>query len=313
MSATAAMRTIRDMFALPARGRGTVTGRSRAATGDPGAPFYRRVVAGLAAARIPFMVGGGYAFSRHTGIDRPCRDFDVFVVPDDAPRVLQHFACRGYKTRLAHPHWLGKIYFRGRQVDVIYASGNGLARVDQEWFDHAPRSHVLGRLVRLCPIEEMIWSKAFVMERERFDGADVLHLIRTGGADLDWDRLLRRFGDYAHVLLAHVALFDFAFPGERTRVPERVRRQLMRIFARRSTASARLCRGTLLSRTEYLWDLAHGRRDARRVDHVMADADIAHWTAAARTAPGSPIADRLLRGAITPERAPAKRTNKSRR
>jgi hypothetical protein len=45
----------------------------------------------------------------------------------------------------------------------------------------------------------MIWSKAFVMERERFDGADVAHLLRSMGPRLDWDRILRRFDRYWEV------------------------------------------------------------------------------------------------------------------
>ena len=28
----------------------------------------------------------------------------------------------------------------------------------------------------------MIWSKAFIMERERYDGADIAHLIWRAGA-----------------------------------------------------------------------------------------------------------------------------------
>jgi hypothetical protein len=28
--------------------------------------------------------------------------------------------------------------------------------------------------VKLMPVEESIWTKAFIMERERFDGADIV-------------------------------------------------------------------------------------------------------------------------------------------
>ena len=44
--------------------------------------------------------------------------------------------------------------------------------------------------VLLAPPEEMIWSKAFVCERERYDGADVNHLLRACGRQMDWQRLL---------------------------------------------------------------------------------------------------------------------------
>jgi len=42
----------------------------------------------------------------------------------------------------------------------------------------------------------MIWSKAFIMERDRYDGADIAHIIRTCGKGLDWSRLLHRFGSH---------------------------------------------------------------------------------------------------------------------
>ena len=71
------------------------------------------------------------------------------------------------------PHWLGKIHRGEHFMDMIFSSGNGVARVDDLWFEHAPKTNVLGVIVRLSPVEEMIWSKAFIQERERFDGADV--------------------------------------------------------------------------------------------------------------------------------------------
>src|SRR2546430_13604130 len=99
-------------------------------------------------------------------------------------------------------------------MDIIFNSGNGIDRVDDLWFDHAPRVNVLGLIVRLSPVEEMIWSKAFIQERERFDGADVMHLLRETGPSLDWPRLLMRFGDYWRVLLSQLIMFGFVYRSE---------------------------------------------------------------------------------------------------
>ena len=66
--------------------------------------------------------------------------------------------------------------------------------------------------VHLVAAEEMIWSKAFVMERERYDGADITHILRKSGATLDWVRLLRRFDLHAALLLSHLVLFQFVYP-----------------------------------------------------------------------------------------------------
>ena len=243
--------------------------------------FYGRVLALLRASDIPFLVGGGYALERYIGIRRPACDFDVFVLPEDAPRVLSVCGRHGYMTRIVHPHWLGKVYYRKQHVDVIFNSGNGAVRVDRSWFDHGVVARVLGHPALLCPPEEMIWSKSYVMERERFDGADVLHLIRAAGARLDWPRLISRFGEGWRILLAHLVLFGFVYPNERTRVPAEVMRELMARLDEGDRPGVRVCMGTLLSRTQYLADLAWGYEDGRLVLGTMSPEHIERWTAAA--------------------------------
>ena len=73
---------------------------------------------------------------------------------------------------------------------MIFSSGNGIAVVDEQWFEHATEGEVLGVQVLVAPPEESLWSKAFVMERERYDGADVAHIILAVGDRLDWRRLI---------------------------------------------------------------------------------------------------------------------------
>ena len=81
--------------------------------------------------------------------------------------------------------------------------------------------------VQIAPAEETLWSKAFVMERERFDGADVAHIILAYGERLDWGRLRERFGAHWRVLLAHLVLFGFIYPSARSRVPVAVMEELL--------------------------------------------------------------------------------------
>ena len=81
-------------------------------------------------------------------------------------------------------------------VDCIFASANDACQVDAEWFAQAPEAIALEMPVRLIPGEAMIWQKSFIMEQERYDGADVLHLAHDCSPSLDWQRLLKQFGDY---------------------------------------------------------------------------------------------------------------------
>src|SRR6185295_16410164 len=129
--------------------------------------FYRRAMTTLQEARVPFLVGGAYAFGRYTGIVRHTKDFDIFVHPRDFRRALDAFARAGYAVDATFPHWLGKAFQGDDFVDLIFGSGNGIARVDDRWFEKAVDDEVLGIPVQLIPAEEMIWSKSFIMERER--------------------------------------------------------------------------------------------------------------------------------------------------
>ena len=127
------------------------------------------------------------------------------------------------------------------------------------------------RTVATSPtVEEMIWQKAYIQERERFDGADIHHLLRCRGAQLDWEHILRRFGDHWQVILGQLISFRFAFPSEKEQVPSWVMRELIARLSREEDEPApadRICRGTLLSRQQYLSEVnEHGYRDARELE-----------------------------------------------
>lgn len=250
---------------------------------DNAAAFYRDVLQSLAKAKIPFMVGGAYAFSHFTGITRPTKDLDLFILRNDFDHLTQSLKPYGYATELTYPHWLGKIYSGEHFVDLIFSSGNGIAEVDAAWFEYAVSAEVLGEPVLICPVEETIWSKAFIMERERFDGADIAHLIRTSGANMDWKRLLERFNPHWRLLFSHLVLFGFVYPDHHNLVPHWLMNTLMdRLRAEMESAPAadHVCQGTLLSREQYLPDIERwGYRDARLLPPgTMTAEDAESWT-----------------------------------
>jgi hypothetical protein len=249
------------------------------------AELYRAALEMLNRSGVPYMVGGTYAFQYYAGISRTTKDFDIFVRPRDVPRILDTLTRAGFKTEIAFSHWLAKAHHGDKFVDVIYSSGNGVAEVDDEWFAHAVDEEVLGAQVKLCPPEEMIWSKAMIMERERYDGADVAHLLRHCSGLLNWDRLVRRFGNNWRVLLSHLVLFGFIYPGERALIPSALMKDLVnRLLAELEvpTRNSKVCQGTLLSRAQYLVDIDEwGYEDARISPRgSMTEAQIEEWTAA---------------------------------
>lgn len=247
--------------------------------------FYIQTLTVLNEARIPYLIGGAYAMGTLAGVERHTKDIDVFARESDRDRILRVFESAGYRTEVTFPHWLAKAWIVERFVDVIYSSGNGEAAVDDEWFEHAVDAELLGISVKLCPPEEIIWSKAYVQERERFDGADIAHLILKSGRNFDWRRLIRRFGDNWRILLSHLVSFGFVYPGERDIIPEWVIGELTgRLLheAKEPPPREKICRGTLLSREQYLVDIAMwGYRDGRLPpDGTMTAKEITHWTAA---------------------------------
>lgn len=247
--------------------------------------FFRRTLAALVAAGVDFLVGGAFAIERYAGLVRDTKNFDVFVRPRDRGRLLATLAAVGCETEEPYPHWLAKARCAGDVVDVIFNSGNAMCEVDDGWFAHATGGRVLGVPVRFVPAEELLWSKAFVQERERFDGADVAHLIRARGELIDWPRLLRRFGPHWRVLMAHLVLYGYVYPQERHRVPEWVMNELLLRLQGELGASAaggQLCQGTLLSRAQYLIDIERWGYEDGRAEPLgrMRPEDIDLWTRA---------------------------------
>jgi hypothetical protein len=246
--------------------------------------FYVRSMKLLDKAGVPFLVGGAYAFARYTGIERHTKDFDLFLRKSDFERATSAFRAEGYLTELTFPHWLGKAYQEDDFVDLIFGSGNGMAIVDDLWFRHAVQDKVFGADVKLIPAEEMIWSKGLIMERERFDGADVAHVIHAVGDKLDWRRLIDRYGKNWRALFAHIVLFGYIYPSSRMKVPRHVIEELTnRLLSetKQGDLSEKICYGTILSRQQYLKDIDEwGYKDARLQPlGNLSEEDIKRWTA----------------------------------
>ena len=234
---------------------------------DPDHEVYREALLCLAKAKVPFLVGGAFALESYTGVARRTKDLDLFVNPADRLRLMQRLSEAGFRTELRFPHWLGKAYRDDRSIDIIYNSGNGICTVDESWFRYALSAEVFGIPVRVVPAEEMLWSKAFVMERNRYDGGDIAHLLRARAQSMDWARLLFRFGTHWRVLFSHVVLFGFIYPEQRLRIPDWFMHEMMRrmkLDMQCLPADRAVCQGTLLSWSQYLTDLEGGEyQDAR--------------------------------------------------
>jgi hypothetical protein len=253
---------------------------------DAQAYFFYQVLSILNRTFVPFLMGGGFAFEFYTHLGRSMKDMDILVHRNDLDKLFEVLNEAGFKTERTFSHWLGKVYYEDFFVDLIFSSGNGLCEVDDLWFNHAVPGQVFGFPVKFCPPEEMIWTKAFVMERERYDGGDVAHLLLKCSEQLDWHRLVSRFDSHWRVLLSHLILFGYIYPSERQRIPQKVVQELLGRLDRELTVPTpadQACQGPLLSRTQYRPDVEKmGYKDARLApDSKMSPAETIDWTAAA--------------------------------
>ncbi len=199
------------------------------------------------------MVAGTYAFTAYTGIERPTKDFDIMTAHEDYPALLKAATEAGYRTELLDPNWIAKIY-QDREsepfVDIVFSERNGLHRVSSSWFPHTRTGKVLEREVALMPVEEMIRSKAYIQFKDKYDGADVIHLILLYGKSLDWQFLLTSMNPHWQLLFAHILNFCFVYPSERDAIPQWVINELVSRTQREfSTAppEEKISRGLLIS------------------------------------------------------------------
>jgi hypothetical protein len=221
--------------------------------------FYREALELLNESDTQYMLGGGFAMCHYTGIYRDTKDLDIFCKPSDYPRIMKHFAEKGYRTEMTDVRWLAKIFKGEYFIDIIFDTVNNICRVDDTWLQHAPDGEFVGVKVKMLPAEELIWCKIYVQNRERFDGADVNHLLLKYGQQLDWKRLLFRLDQHWHLLLSQLIIFQFVYPADyRHIVPQWLFDELMRRAHEQydlPPAVERVCRGPIIDQTQYQVDI----------------------------------------------------------
>ena len=132
---------------------------------------------------------GGIA-SWGLGRPRSTHDIDIFVMPEDAERVLRALAKRGFSTQKTDPSWLYKAWKEGVLVDVIFKS-KGDIYLDSEMYQRLTIAEFHGRKLRLVAPEDLFIIKA-AAHSELTPGHwhDAIALLTH--AQMDWQYLLRR-------------------------------------------------------------------------------------------------------------------------
>ena len=167
-------------------------------------------------------MAGAFALQKHTGIWRNTKDLDLFLPSQAVPQALRHLQEQGFVTEVCDPVWLAKAHRDGYYVDLITGMSNAVITVDQSWIDRGSPMTVLGVPTRVLAPEDLIASKLFVNFRERFDGADIVHVIHGTKGRLDWTRLRHLVGEHWELLLWELILFRYIYPSEQHYIPRQV-------------------------------------------------------------------------------------------
>jgi len=231
----------------------------------PEAAAFKRVLRLLTTAQIPFVVGGAWAVEHWVRLSRPTPDLDLMIEPMAIDRGVQAM-CQHGAHLLGRDTMQVRLSLGGAEIDLVHHFAQGEYVVDGSWRQYGLPGYIFDVATLFAAPADLIWSKVFVASRHRFDGSDVVHLIRSAHRTIDWQRLRARLNPCPELLLAYLNLFEFCYPGERSAIPEWLWNDL---FATLDTleepSGPPICRGPLLDSTSFIFDeVAKGYQYARQ-------------------------------------------------
>jgi hypothetical protein len=181
--------------------------------------LFRDVLMLLEEKAIPIAVSGAFALQEHCGIWRNTKDLDIFLPAENAAAALGCLLQHGFECEVCDPVWLAKAHRGQYFVDLIAGMSNAVITVDASWIRHSQPAIVLGVATRMLAPEELLVSKLFITRRERFDGADIAHIIYATRGNLDWSRMLHQVGEHWEILLWALLFFRYVYPGKSDYIP----------------------------------------------------------------------------------------------
>ncbi len=192
--------------------------------------LFREVLQLLNDRHVPYAVSGAFALQTHTGIWRDTKDLDLFLPPEEVGAALSELAADGFETAVADEVWLAKAHRGEFYVDMITGMSNAVVTVDRSWVERASPSELMGVPTRVLAAEELIASKLFVTRRERFDGADLCHVIHGTRGNLDWERIMQLVHGHWELVLWMLVLYQYVYPAHVDYVPRALWNDLLRRF-----------------------------------------------------------------------------------
>jgi len=192
--------------------------------------LFREILSLLQERHVPYAIAGAFALQEHTGIRRDTKDLDLFLTAENALRALTILGEEGFRCEVCDPVWLYKAHRDGFFVDLITGMSNATIVVEDAWIRNSKPALVHGVHSRVLAAEELLASKLFVTRRERFDGADIAHVIYATRGQLNWPRIMQLAGENWEILFWALVLFRYTYPAQTGFVPAEVWNDLIERF-----------------------------------------------------------------------------------
>lgn len=175
---------------------------------------------------IPHALAGGIALAWYTRLGRNGGDLDLFILEQHRDAAVHALEACGYGDYYAvKPYdrsWIYRGHKDGIILDLIWQMANHRAQVDHLWLSRGPSLTTHGHRVQLIAIEELIYAKIYVLQKDRTDWPELVGLMHDHAESLDWGRLMELMGDDLPLLTSVVALLAWISPVRARVIPRRV-------------------------------------------------------------------------------------------
>lgn len=192
--------------------------------------IYRDAIQALRRAGIRFLLGGGFALAAYIGRWRDTKDIDFYIMQEDREKTVDVLTKAGFDdlfSRMPYDRkWIYRSTRGGVIVDIIWAMANQRAQTDALWFERAQKAIVRGEELSVLPMEEFLWCKLYIMQRDHCDWMDVFNLVYAVGPRINWSHLLARLEEDWPLLKGMLTVYGWLCPRHAQHLPESLRKKL---------------------------------------------------------------------------------------
>ena len=153
---------------------------------------FKKAVAALREAEVPFLLGGSMAVWARGGPETQ-HDLDFVLREEDADRALEVLADAGLRTEKPPEEWLYKAWDGDVLIDLIFRP-RGL-EVTDEVIERGELLHVLGITIPVMSIEDVLATKLLALHEHELDYTGLLRIARAVREQIDWRYLRERTRD----------------------------------------------------------------------------------------------------------------------